>query len=81
VIVVVVNLDVHNTQIATLHLPLADLGLETTQSYQVHDLLSGARFVWQGERNTVTLQPAALPGRVFRIRRKMKSEHDFDYFA
>ncbi|HVT01972.1 MAG TPA: maltotransferase domain-containing protein [Thermoanaerobaculia bacterium] len=81
VIVAAINLDVHNPQTATLHLPLEELGLETTQSYQVHDLLTGARFIWQGERNAVTLQPASLPARLFRIRRKMKSEHDFDYFA
>lgn len=81
VIVAAINLDVHESQTAMLHLPLAGLGLETAQSYQVHDLLSGARFVWQGERNAVTLHPESLPARLFLIRRKMKSEHDFDYFA
>ena len=29
-------------------------------TFQVHDLLSGARFLWQGPRNYVSLDPGAF---------------------
>jgi starch synthase (maltosyl-transferring) len=46
----------------------------------MHDLLTGARFLWQGRRNFVALDPARVPAHVFRLRRKVRTERDFDYF-
>ncbi len=48
--------------------------------FQVHDLLSGARYLWQGARNYVSLDPAHAPAHIFRIRRRVRTERDFDYF-
>jgi starch synthase (maltosyl-transferring) len=62
-----------------VNLPLEDLGIERDKSYQAHELLSGARYMWQGPRNYVELRPDA-PAQIFRFRRRIRSEHDFEYF-
>lgn len=80
VIVVVANLDPHHTQAGWIDLPLADLGIDPQRPYQAHDLLSGARYLWQGARNFVQLDPAAAPVHILRLRRRLRSERDFDYF-
>jgi starch synthase (maltosyl-transferring) len=80
VIVAVVNVDPHNTQSAWLDLDLAALHVETNRPFQVHDLLSGARYTWHGGRNYVQLNPQVVPAHIFRIRRKVRTERDFEYF-
>jgi len=79
-IVVVVNLDPHHPQSGWVELELDALGLEPGRPFQAHDLLSGARFLWQGAHNFVALDPQSAPAHVFRLRRRVRSEHDFDYF-
>jgi len=80
VILVVVNLDPHHPQSGWAELELDALGLERGRPFQAHDLLSGARFLWQGPRNFVALDPQTAPAHVFQLRRRVRSEHDFDYF-
>jgi starch synthase (maltosyl-transferring) len=80
VVLTVVNLDPHHTQAGMVTLPLKDLGLETDKSYQAHELLSGARYMWNGPRNYVEINPHAAPAQIFRFRRRVRSEHDFEYF-
>jgi len=80
VILTVVNLDPHHTHAGFLDLDLAALGLEAGQSYQVHDLVTEARFQWSGARNYVELDPRVMPAHVFRLRRRVRTERDFDYF-
>ena len=79
-VLVAVNVDPHHAQAGWLQLDLATLGLPETGTYQVHDLLSGQRFLWQGPRNFVSLDPARGPAHIFRIRQRVRSERDFDYF-
>ena len=81
IIVVVVNLDPAHTQSGWVQLDLGALGIEAATAYQMHDLLTGARYLWNGPRNFVLLDPARVPAHVFRLRRHVHSEHDFDYFA
>ncbi len=76
----VVNLDPHHAQSGWLDLDLAALGLEDGGRFQAHDLLSEARFLWQGRRNYVALDPSKGPAHVLLIRRRVRSERDFDYF-
>jgi starch synthase (maltosyl-transferring) len=80
VILVVVNLDPHHTHSGWLELPLAELGLEAGTPFQVHDLLSDARYLWHSRRNFIELNPQVAPVHIFRVRRKMRTEHDFDYY-
>jgi starch synthase (maltosyl-transferring) len=77
-VVVVVNLDPHHRHSG--YVTLDGLGLDAGGAYQVHDLLGGARFLWTGERNFVELDPAAAPAHVLRVRRRVRTEKDFDYF-
>ncbi len=79
-IVSIVNLDPHNTQSGWLTLDLERLGIAADRPYQVHDLLSEQRYQWHGPRNFVILDPHRIPAHVFRIRRHVRSEQDFDYF-
>jgi starch synthase (maltosyl-transferring) len=80
IIVTIVNLDPHHVQSGFVDVDLAALGLDTDTPYQVHDLLTGARYLWHGTRNYVSLDPARVPAHVFRVRRHVRSERDFDYF-
>ncbi len=76
----VVNLDPHHVQSGWLDLPLERLGIDPARPFQVHDVLTDARYLWQGPRNFVQLDPGSVPAHVFRLRRRVKSERDFDYF-
>ena len=80
VIVVAVNLDADNAHGAWLDLDLEALGLEAERTYQVHDLLSNARYSWRGGRNYVQINPHTVPALIFRIRRRVRTEKDFEYF-
>ncbi len=79
-IVCVVNLDPHHVQSGWVDLPLDTLGLPADQGCQVHDLLSDQRHLWSGSRHFVQLDPDRSPAQVFRARRRVRSEHDFDYY-
>jgi starch synthase (maltosyl-transferring) len=80
IVLVVVNLDPYHTQSGWLETPLEDFRLESHQSFQVHDLLTEARYLWQGARNYVELNPSKIPAHVFKVRRRVRTERDFDYF-
>jgi starch synthase (maltosyl-transferring) len=56
------------------------VGLDAPQGFQVHDLLSDARFLWHGARNYLEIDPRVSPAFVFRVRRRLRTERDFDYF-
>jgi starch synthase (maltosyl-transferring) len=66
-ILVVVNLDPHNRQAGWVNVDVDALHLGSEESYQVHDLLTDARYVWHGSRNFVDLNPAILPAHIFRV--------------
>lgn len=80
VVIVVVNLDPHNVHSGWLEVPLERLGAAGHRSYQVHDLLTGARYLWQGARNFVRLDPHSAPAHIFRLRHWVRTEHDFEYY-
>ncbi len=80
-IIVAVNLDPHHTQAGTVDLSLDELGIDGERPYQVHDLLSEARYTWQGGRNYVELDPHVVPAHVFRVRHRLRSERDFEYYV
>jgi starch synthase (maltosyl-transferring) len=88
-VLVVVNMDVHNPQSGWVELDLesgATPGGAARQEpgrheLQLHDLLSDARYFSDGRRLYVRLDPASAPAHVFRLRRRSRTEHDFDYFV
>ncbi|HUF12477.1 MAG TPA: alpha-1,4-glucan--maltose-1-phosphate maltosyltransferase [Longimicrobiales bacterium] len=79
-ILTIVNLDSYHTQGGWVWLPLEDLGIGPDETYQVHDLLGGARFQWRGHRNYVELNPYISPAHIFRIERPARSGQNADYY-
>ena len=80
IVLVVVNLDPYHVQEGWVELPLEEYGLTHEDVYQVHDLLGEGRFLWQGRKNYVRLDPSSSPAQIFRLRRRVRTERDFDYF-
>ena len=74
IVVVVVNLDPHQKQHSFLELPIEQFGLMEGDAYQVHDLLSDARYIWRGRRNYVELDPEIQPAHIFRVRRRVEGD-------
>ena len=80
VVIIAVNLDPHHVQSGWVDLPLAQLGVKPGTTFQVHDLLADQRFLWNGPRNFLQLEPARSPAHIFVLRKQVRSEQDFDYF-
>ena len=81
IILVVVNLDPHHVQSGMVELPLIDWKIDPTETFQVHDLLTDARYFWTGWRNYVELNPQNLPAHIFSVKRRTLQAQDFDYFT
>ena len=79
-VLVVVNLDPQHRQSGWVQLDLDELGITGDRPFQVHDLLGGGRYLWHGSRNYVEIDPAAMPAQIFAIRRRVRTERDFDYW-
>lgn len=79
-LLVAVNLDPYHTQAGWVELPLDDLGIHPQQPFQVHDLLGEGRYLWNGPRNFIELNPHISPAQIFRIRRRIRSEQQFEYY-
>jgi starch synthase (maltosyl-transferring) len=79
-VLIIVNLDPHHRHSGWVDLSMEELGVDPKKPYQVHDLLSGARYLWTGSRNFVEIDPQIVPAHIFRLRRRIRTERDFDYF-
>jgi starch synthase (maltosyl-transferring) len=66
-VLTVVNLACVNSESGFVNLSLAALGLDNDGPYQVHDLLTDARYTWRGARNYVELDPKKIPAHIFRV--------------
>jgi starch synthase (maltosyl-transferring) len=67
VIVTIVSLDHVNAQSGWVALDLETLGVDPTQPYVMHDLLTGARYQWEGSHNFVLLDPTGLAAHLFSL--------------
>lgn len=79
-LLIVVSLDPFHPQQGRVHLPAAHWGLDPKQPILVHDLLSNDKFIWHGEKIPIDLDPSTMPAKIFRVRHKLRREHDFDYY-
>src|SRR5207249_131005 len=61
VVLTVVNVDPHHVQRGMVNLPLEELGIERDRPFQAHELISGARYLWNGPRNFDEINPHSLP--------------------
>jgi starch synthase (maltosyl-transferring) len=68
VMLMVVNLDPHNTHEDTLSLDLPALGFDWNETYEAFDELTGMTFIWTGAHPYVRLDPG-LPAHVLHLRR------------
>jgi starch synthase (maltosyl-transferring) len=80
VVLVVVNLSPYYVHSGWVELQFDTLGLEPTQPVQMHDELSAARYLWHGARHYVELHPQMVPAHIFRLRRHIRTEQDFEYY-
>lgn len=80
VILVVVNLSPYHRHSGWLELDLDILGVDVDRPFQVQDLLTNAYYAWQGPRNYIEVDPHSAPAHIFRIRRRVRTERDFDYY-
>lgn len=80
IILVVVNLDPHHVHEGRVEVPIDNLGIGENEAYQVHDLIGEGRYLWKGSRNYVRLDPASSPTQIYRVRRRVRTERDFEYF-
>ncbi len=79
VVLTVVSLEPNHRHSGWLTLDLSALMVDTQEVFQVHDQVSDARYHWQGKRVYVELDPE-MPGHVFVVKRRVRSEHNFEYF-
>jgi starch synthase (maltosyl-transferring) len=68
-LIVVVNLDPHAMHETMVEVPIDELGIGKDESYEMSDLLTGARYTWRGAKNYVRLDPVERVGHVFRVTR------------
>jgi len=68
-VLVAVNLDPESVQAGTVYLDLVALGLDPTETFLLHDLLSGTRYQWTGNTNYIRLDPATMPAHIFHLER------------
>jgi starch synthase (maltosyl-transferring) len=74
IVVTVVNLDHYYPQAGWVELDLGSLGVDARRGYVMHDLLTDARYSWQGNRNFVRLDPADVPCHVFSLEQEPPRE-------
>jgi starch synthase (maltosyl-transferring) len=80
IVLVAVNLDPYQRHDAYIHVPVEEFGWMESDTYQVHDLLYDERYLWRGSRNFIILDPHTKPAHIFRIRRWVSREQNFDYY-
>ncbi len=80
VVIVVANLDPHHTQAGWIELPLDEFDIDEDRPYQAHDLLGDGRYLWQGPRNFVELDPQVSPAHIIHLRKRVRTESQFEYF-
>jgi len=68
IVLVVVNVDPHAPRESMVHLGMPALGMDWSDTFVVHDEISGATWTW-GEHDYVRLDPFVEPAHILTIRR------------
>jgi starch synthase (maltosyl-transferring) len=64
---IAVNLDPFDEHKAILEFPIAEMGLKEGDTFEVEELLTGARHLWRGSRQRVLLDPQVNPCEIYRV--------------
>jgi starch synthase (maltosyl-transferring) len=81
IILVVVSLDYTYIQSGWVTLELESLGIDPHQPFEVHDLLDDARYLWNGPRNFVQLDPHRVAAHIFQLRPRIRTELDYPTYT
>jgi starch synthase (maltosyl-transferring) len=60
--------------------PIESFGIDEKEPFLVHELLTDTKFIWHGANNFIHLDPKTMPASIMRIQRRLRREHDFDYY-
>jgi starch synthase (maltosyl-transferring) len=66
-VLVAVSFDPHIAQEAVIEVPLWEFGLGDQAGISVTDLMRGESFMWHGKNQTIRLDPAESPFRIWRL--------------
>lgn len=78
IVVTAINIDPHVRHAGHVELDLGLFGFDGAESYVAEDLLGGGRYIWEGSRNYVELDPGTA--HIFVMRQHPRTERDFEYF-
>ena len=79
-VLVAVNLNPFQVQEAQLCIPIAALGINPDEMYQLHNLLTDHRDLVKGDAYFLRLDPQRDPAAIYAVRRWTHREQEFDYF-
>jgi starch synthase (maltosyl-transferring) len=79
-IFVVVNLDPFQTHESIIRIPVKEFGISLHEKYMVDELINGTTYLWTGETQKITLDPAIEPAMVLRISRWAYKDYDTPCF-
>ena len=68
-IIVIVNLDSRKRHESNVHLPLAELGLNPDEPFEVEDVLFEEVYTWRESTNFVSLDPRTKPVHLLKLRK------------
>ncbi|WP_293697300.1 alpha-1,4-glucan--maltose-1-phosphate maltosyltransferase [uncultured Agrococcus sp.] len=70
-VIVVVNVDPHSARQTLIHLDMEAIGLDATDGFTAHDLVTGESWEW-GRDNYVRLDSFVEPAHIVRVQRKSR---------
>jgi starch synthase (maltosyl-transferring) len=66
---VAANLDPFTTHAGLVDVPIAELGIDSQQTYRMHELITDRWYEWRGARGYVELSPDVEPAQIFVLQR------------
>ena len=74
------NLDPFHTHSGWITIPIRELGIDPHQPYLVHDLIGDDKYIWQGERNYIEINPNIFSCLYFQDTETVKTRDGFRLF-
>lgn len=72
-VLVVISLDPEFSQSGWIKVPLKQFNLQENKPFEIIDMLTESKYVWENEWNYVALHPQGIPGHIFRIENQDKA--------
>jgi len=81
IILVAVNLDPFHRHECHVDIPLEEFGLKSDETFELHELITGERFLCKEARQHISLDPKKEPAHIYNLEKWVRKEEDFDYFG